>query len=453
MPTFILVYTKMYGGIEDFDAGKFYHDARIIHDYGKENFSFFIRLLFGLQNDSPGSPDFINCLKDTVNWDNGIIKDYLYNDNRIVIRVHAVFDFIAFNSYEAHALFNCFLSFIGISFIYKTFKEWFAGKEFLLVLILCFWPALWFYTGAVLKEGITLFIMGCSLYQLKQLVYSDFNATRLISILFLLFISFLLKPYLLIFSALCFSLFFSVSHSKKIKRKVSVFIGAIIVLVIIANFASLAIKNRSLFSAAMDQHHKFVGVSKGGVFVSDSIKLIRLTDTTCLEKIKTKKDRYTIKKNTPYMYWQRPQLSDTQYVAANTDTITIYKLLYSIAVGNSNIHLSAQSPLHTLTSCLYYTLFYFNARNTLQILASLENVLILLSLFVICFGIVKRKKENFLLFVFVFFCISLCLLIGLTSPNSGAIFRYRAPAVIFVLMAALYYVNVPELLIRFKSKT
>jgi hypothetical protein len=42
------------------------------------------------------------------------------------------------------------------------------------------------------------------------------------------------------------------------------------------------------------------------------------------------------------------------------------------------------------------------------------------------------------------FALGLCLLIGLTTPNSGAIFRYRSPAVIFILLAALYYLPVSK---------
>ena len=38
IPTFYLVYKKMYGGLEKFDAGKFYTDATIINDYAKADF-------------------------------------------------------------------------------------------------------------------------------------------------------------------------------------------------------------------------------------------------------------------------------------------------------------------------------------------------------------------------------------------------------------------------------
>ena len=83
VPTFYFVYKKLYGGLELFDAGKFYRDASIISDFAKEDTLAYVKLLFGLQDDSPGSYDFVNYLSRTDNWDNGQLKDFLYNDNHI----------------------------------------------------------------------------------------------------------------------------------------------------------------------------------------------------------------------------------------------------------------------------------------------------------------------------------------------------------------------------------
>jgi hypothetical protein len=98
---------------------------------------------------------------------------------------------------------------------------------------------------------------------------------------------------------------------------------------------------------------------------------------------------------------------------------------------------------------LFYPSFY-NANNALQVLASFENLLVALALVIIVFSFIKSKKEKFLPFVFIFFVLSLCLLIGITAPNSGAIFRYRSPAMVFLLLAALYFVSADKWFIKFK---
>lgn len=443
VPTFLFVYTKTYGGIENFDTGKFYHDAIVISEYGKTDFNFLIRFLFGLQDDSPGSLDYEHVLKNTLNWDNGTVKDYLYNDNRIVIKLHVFLNFIAFNSYLTHALFNCFLSFIGMFFFYKTFKEWFVGKEIWLLLVLCFFPALWFYTGALLKEGIAFFILGCTLWQLKKVLLGNKSLKALMWLLCLLFLSLLMKPYLLVFAAICFALFFSIYNSERIKRKLLFFFSAMLAIVFLLNVLSLTFKQRSLLGAALKHQHLFVGVSKGGIFLFDDDRFIRLNnDTSQVKRIEGAKDRFSIRKNATYMYWKTGNLNDTLYCEKNEDTSSVYELAYIIQQSKSNIELPQSNPVYILAACFYYTLFYpsfFNASNAMQLLASLENLIVFASLLFLIFYLIKSKKEKFLALVFIFFALSLCLLIGLTAPNSGAIFRYRSPAMIFLILSALYF--------------
>jgi len=445
VPLFILVYTKMYGGIENFDTGKFYHDVKVIFDYGKKEPGFLFQLILGLQDDSPGSSDYENALKYTLNWDNGTVKDYMYNDNRILIRSHVVLNFLAFNFYGIHALLSCFLSFIGIVLLYKTFKEWFKGKEIPMLLVFCFFPALWFYTGAMLKEGLTFFVLGCTLYLLKRVINREYSLVIFAGLCFLLFLSLLLKPYLLVFSAFCFALFFKIHYTTFIKRKALVFFGCLLAATLGVNGLSVVIKHRSLLEAAIKHQHRFIGVSRGGIFLADSVNFIRLSnDTSQLEKVSDKKDVYAIKQGTSYMYWKTVDQKDTLYCLENNDTTTRYNLVYIITPGKSNVELPQSGTFAILGACLYYTLFhpaFFNARNALQVLASCENLAVFAALSIIFLGLIKRKKEKFIVLVFLTFALCLCILIGLTAPNSGAIFRYRSPAMVFLLLGALYFIK------------
>ena len=137
VPVFYVIYKKLYGGIERFDSGKFFADAKIINSIAYSDFTEFIKLIFGLQNDEPGTFIYDKYIINTTEWDNGRIKDYLYNDNRIVIRIHALLNFLAFGSYYVHALFSCFLSFIGTTYLYKSLKDFFTGKEIYVLFIIC----------------------------------------------------------------------------------------------------------------------------------------------------------------------------------------------------------------------------------------------------------------------------------------------------------------------------
>lgn len=450
IPAFYLVYKKLYGGVEKFDAGKFYSDAIVLNNFAKHDLVGYLKVVFGLQDESPGTDFFDNYLVNTTNWDNGRLKDFLYNDNRIVIRVHSLIHFIAFNSYYVHALFSCFISFIGITFIYKTVKEFFIGKEIYVLLILCLLPALWFYTGAVLKEGLAIFVLGCMLYQIKKLFSGQSTVLSICTLIFMLFISLLLKPYLLFFAAIYFTLFFVLYYSKKIKHKTVVLISSLILVFISLNSLSIAFKKRSLLEAAITHQRVFADASKGGIFLLDSVKFVRLEfDSTLVKKVVNKPEYFTIKKNAPYIYWEHTHQQDTLFNASNIDTATQYKLVYQLPKSGSNINLDPNSTniFSVSASYLYYSLFhplFFNSKSMLQHLASLENLFIILSLLIVFYGIIRNKKDNFPAITFVVFTLLLCLLIGLTTPNSGAIFRYRSPAVVFLLMAALYYLPVAK---------
>jgi membrane-bound metal-dependent hydrolase YbcI (DUF457 family) len=124
-------------------------------------------------------------------------------------------------------------------------------------------------------------------------------------------------------------------------------------------------------------------------------------------------------------------------------------LVYQLPKSGSNIFMEYNSSniVSLGASCLYYSLlhpFFFNSKSFLQHLASVENLFIVLSLFIFFIGVIKNKKDSFPAIAVVVFALLLCLLIGLTTPNSGAIFRYRSPAVVFILLAALYYLPVSK---------
>lgn len=446
IPVFYFVYKKLYGGLEKFDAGKFYTDSKIMNDFAQADPIEYVKLLFGLQDESPGTLLYDKYIVNTFQWDNGRLKDYLYNDNRVVIRIHSLLHFISFNSYYVHALFSCFLSFVGITYLYKAIKDHFKGKEVFVLLLLCLLPALWFYTGALLKEGLVIFILGCLLYSLKKLITEDYTLKIVVSVLALVFVSLLLKPYLLFFAAALFSLFFWFSNSKKIKYKPIALISALTIFLVLLNCFSLVFKNRSLLEAAIKHQRVFADASKGGIFLLDDKKFVRLEfDSTLVNKVGANDSLFTIKKNVPYIYWEHTHQDDTLFSAANTDTITQYKLVYQLPKSGSNISIASQDLFGLSISSFYYSLFYplfFNSKSFMQHLASLENLFVIISFIIILFGLIKNKKDNFPAITFVLFALLLCLLIGLTTPNSGAIFRYRSPAVVFILLAALYYLPV-----------
>ncbi len=440
IPVYVFIYKHFYGGLENFDAGIYYQDAKAVNAFAHEHFFEYLKMMFGMQDDNEGSFCYTNCLVNTKNWDNGRIDDLLYNDNRIVIRIHSLIHFIAFNSYYVHALFSCLFSFIGSVFLYKSIKQFFIRKEIMVLLLLSFFPTLWFYTGSISKESLTLFFLGCGIYQIRKFVLKEYKFSSILFLIICVLMAFLLKPYILLFSFICFALFFKLYYSKKLNYKIVLYFSLIIPFIVIANVASVLLKHKSLFQIAIAHQHVFADASAGGIFLLDSKKFVRLEyDSLLVNKIKP--NYYKIKLNSPYIYWEHSHQQDTLFCKANSDTITEYKLVYQLPKSGSNFALPS-SFLQLSISSFYYTLFYplfFNAKNSLQYIASAENVVIIFSLLIVVVGITKSYKQKFIPIFFLSLALAVCFLIGITTPNSGAIVRYRCLVVIFIVLGALYY--------------
>lgn len=446
VPAFFLLFKMVYGGIEKLDAGKFYSDAVVMNKLVYIDFKEYLKMLVGLQDDSQGSFFFKTCIDTTNNWDNGRIKDFFYNDNRIVIRVHSLLHFIAFGSYFVHALFSCFLSFTGLFFIYKTFKSFFKGTETLLFFIICLFPTLWLYTGGLLKEGITIFVLGVLLHNIKRLLEGRVKFKHIILLLFLAFISLLLKPYILFFAVIYFSIFFLIERTT-LRFKSSVFFFVIIIVAIGSNYASLLFKNKTLVAAAYKREMEFADLSTGGIFLLDSVKFVRLPyDTTLVEAVPGKKDFFKIKLNAPFTYWEHSHQQDTLYCKANPDAVTTYSLVYILPKAGSAVNVihASSNPFVVIGRSFYYSTLhplFYNTHGAIQKLASLENLVLAFALIIVIFGCVRQRQQSFPAFALALFAIFIFILVGFTTPNSGAIIRYRAPAAIFILMSALYFLK------------
>jgi hypothetical protein len=446
VPVFYFLFLKVYGGIDDLDAGKFYHDARIMNSLAYIHPSGYLKMLLGLQDDSEGS-SFYPFIVLTNNWDNGQLKDFFYNDNRIIIRIHSLLHFIAFNQYSVHSLFACFFSFIGLKLIYSSFKELFKGKELFLLTIICFFPTLWLYTGSVLKEGWTVFFLGCILHYTKQAVTKGVSIKTMFILLFLLLISLLLKAYILFYGFVYFTAFFSFCFRFSGRYKGLIFLTCVLSVAVLFNFTAKLVKGESFVQAAVDREREFSDLAKGGIFLLDGSKYIRLPyDKKLIKPVEGRKNYFTVKKGATFIYWEHSHQKDTLTCVSNTDTLSQFFLHKELPTAGSNVNVIGRSDnIFVITGrALYFTIaypFFFNAKGIMQLFASAENLILVLTLGVFLVGIFRSAKDSFPPIAFLVFGLSLFLIVGITTPNSGAILRYRSPAAIFILLSALYYLN------------
>jgi hypothetical protein len=402
--------------------------------------------MFGLQEDGEGSYIFENFLKRTTTWDKSS-SEILYNDNRLLLRLHALIHFISFGNYFVHALFSCFLSFIGINWIYKTFKEQFKNREICFYLIWVLFPGVWFWTSGLFKEGPALFILGMLLISLKRVVaLRKYSVKNLVMLFIVLQLSVAFKSYLMLPVLIATIVFWGVKN--RTERSVSIKY----ILVLILAFLSVNLIMRLVFSKdavqlLSERQRNFIDVSNGGIFLWGDGKFVRVPYDFSDVKIDSSQNKImaTINAGTTYSYCELSHERDTLYCKGNTDTSTIYQLMYIIPKSNSTFKpLISVTDWPSFLKAVPYSLyiatlkpFFFDARGTIDIITSCENLLIILSLLWFIYNAVKQDFKDPYYIYFLSMAFMVLIIIGVTSPNLGAMQRYRALIIPFILLTAL----------------
>jgi hypothetical protein len=429
------------------DTQSIMHDANIIYGALKQNPVDYFRILFGLHSDAQYHGYFSLMDKWTIVGNN----DFLLNDSRGVTRMNAFVMLFTFGKYEAQAMFMVFLSFIGECLMYKSFKDYFKGKEFSLLLILFFIPSVYFWTSGVLKEAIVVFLLGAFIYSTFKLFLKKERKTKYVLLfIFSVFLFVFIKPY--VFLIVVFPvLIFIVVQRKSLPR--AGFIYTVVLTLVVSSgilITKFALK-KDIVSIIVQRQNDFVSTGYGGIFFYKVEQYVRL-DYADIEKIKLvdeKEKLYTIKPHVNYMYWQYPNFKDTIYVKDNKDTLTAYPLINITVPSNSAITKtrlsnSISSVVKMIPEALINTFckpFFINDGNKFETFASIENVLLLL-FFILAFFYSDFKSINWNLFFCLISIVFISyLLIGLTTTISGAIVRYKVPFLPFLWMIPLMFIR------------
>lgn len=461
---FYILYTKLYGSIQYSDTGNYYRDSKAIHDIAGADPKEFIKLMFGFSENGKGTFIFENYLKQTTTWDQSS-DELMYNDNRLMLRFHALLHFISGGNYYVHALFSCLLGFLGINWVYKAFKELFKGKEIYLFLIWVLFPGVWFWTGALFKEGPALFLMGWLLISLKRtIVLKRYSFKNALMALIGVTLSFLFKPYLMI-PVLITTILFFVTGKLTRKNAGLKYTIALFIVLLAGNYSCYILFKKDAVKILSQRQRDFLDMSNGGLFLLGPDKFIRTPYNYELLRIDSSQTevKAKLKAGVPYTYWEHSHQQDTLYCRSNTDTNTVYTLLYYVPKAHSTLHGPKLDGTWTsFIKAIPYAIYigalkplFFDARNTMDRILSFETLIILISILVFLYNGIRAgfRSAYYVYFISVVFLV--LLLIGITSPNIGAIERYRCLVIPFLLMTALLSSTISDsekLSIFFKNK-
>ena len=380
-----LVYTFYYGDRTSGDIYKYFDDGKVIFNVLFTDPLAYFQIVLGINTDSQHLREI---LETTWHWYKPF-ETPLYNDNRTIIRFNALAHIISFGSLGVHTVLMCFLSYIGLLAMYKTFVGYLKGKELELIFVVFLLPSPIFWGSGVLKEGILLFGLGCFLFSWNKLLKFPFKWQMLA----LLFISLMI-----------------LSVSK--------------IYVLLALLPPLV-----AYSWCYLTHQKYVVVKYLSIF------FVGFLGTLTLHMIFPEFDLLQMMAN---------KQRDFINVAIEWGA----KSLYDIPILEPNIwSLIKGIPLAVLNVITRPHLLEVN--NAMMLMAALENFL-LMTIMAICILFSKKKIDNW---NFMFFCIGfvviLFTLIGLITPILGALVRYKIPALPFLLIIFLLVFDKQKFIAKF----
>ncbi len=161
-----LIYTYYYTDRSTSDIYKYFDDSKIMFDALKSNPTDYLKMLFGVDNDSPYFDEtYYNKM---VFWYR-VYNSNLFSDSHIIIRFNAFIRLFSFGYIYVHNVFINFVSLLGLMAVFKFFKPLFIGNAKGLFYAVFLIPSVLFWSSGLLKEGLILFGLGFLLLSIQQL--------------------------------------------------------------------------------------------------------------------------------------------------------------------------------------------------------------------------------------------------------------------------------------------
>ena len=319
-----------------------------------------------------------NYFNDMSNW----VRSYdngLLNDNRLVIRFNAFLRIFSFGNYHVHTLVLNFIAFIGSVSLGNVFYKVSKSKlkSYLAVFLI---PSVVFWSSGIFKESILLFALGVFLFHFYQASKGKWSKKRGLILLATLCILIVMKLYVFVaFLPACVCYFMSKNKDKPYWTY-SIIYGIFLLM--------------GLGLAALFPQYSFIDL--------------------IVDK-------------------QRDFINLSQFYEVNS----AFAMDYLEPTLWSLIKASPEAILNVFTKP------WLGEVNSLLFIPPLFENLLLLFLLLICFSWRKKLSPNQARFVFL--CLSFTMLvyliIGLTTPITGALVRYKIPVTPFLLFSLLLILN------------
>jgi len=159
----------------------------------------------------------------------------------MIMRISALFSYVSFNKFVIIGLFFGFVSFAGQWKLFLTFDDINHGRNRrMLALAVLYSPSIWFWGSGLLKDSICLGAAGFIISILyNTLKYKKISAGNFMALLFMIFLLYMIKSYIMIIFAVGVLIFLFKRRLKKIQSFPIKVIAVTLMVLFIAGTAAL----------------------------------------------------------------------------------------------------------------------------------------------------------------------------------------------------------------------
>lgn len=369
------VYTYYYPDRSTADIYKFFDDGNILFGALITAPLDFLRMMTGIGTDNTYiSTHYYEVMN---NWYRQYETGY-YNDAHTMIRVNALIRIFSFGVYHVHTVFASFLALVGMLSLYKAFVGLVPALSRLWMAGLFLWPSILLWTSGPIKEALLFLGLGLFLFQALRLIDGRISRSGWFWLLLGLLLQLSLKSYIL---ACMLPGLIALWWCRRTgdRRAVIKFLGAYMAAIALALLLPVLTPGFDVVAIIQQKHGDMLGLVEA--------------------------------------------VSPGSYVPTERMAPGAAGLLQGLPHA---LYVAFLSPFATWKV------------GALGVMGALENAA-MLALVPLAFVWRKpwRGTDLPMLLFCITFCLSLCILIGWTTPVVGALLRYRIPVLPFFTLAVL----------------
>ena len=322
----------------------------------------------------------------------------IFNDNKTIVRLNTFFRFFSLGYYYVHVIFINAISFTGLFCIFRSFIVYAPSKKTELFFLTFLLPSVMFWGSGLLKDGLLIGGFGIFLYAFVRIIHHGLSVKRMIALIAGAWILFMTKVY-------------------------------VIAIILPGIFAWWIARNSNGTKAVIIFLLSYI------IYLGIGFNIYRFDpDINLAAEI---------------FYKQKNFIEFAEQHSATMITLP--------RIECSGISVLQHAP-HALSNTLFRPFLTDYPGNPLILLASVENLFIMLLILLCLISIdMKKNKTNAFVMFNLAFILLLFVLIGLSSPVLGAIVRYKIIALPSLMFVCLYYYDRGRLIrrlpfLRFLSK-